>query len=287
MQYDAFISYSHRADDKLAPAIQRALHQIAKPWYKRRALNVFLDGTNLSVSPNLWGTIEEALGKARFFILLASPTASESKWVQKEIDYWLTHKSTDTMLIALTMGEIRWDDVAGDFDWTLTTALPTNLQGKFKAEPLHANFIAAKTENDLSLSNPAFKKDMIALAAAIHGKSINDLVSEEVKAHRRTTRVRNAVIFTLSLLVIIAAITTFWALDRTNYAEAQAQIANQQKREATDALLAIYLQRANIYKDSRNYLLALEELQKARALDSLDISVKERITELKTLIEAQ
>ncbi len=39
--YDAFISYSHAADSRLAPALQRALQRFAKPWWKLRALNLF------------------------------------------------------------------------------------------------------------------------------------------------------------------------------------------------------------------------------------------------------
>ena len=35
---DAFISYSHAADGKLAPALQSALQRFAKSWYRRRAL---------------------------------------------------------------------------------------------------------------------------------------------------------------------------------------------------------------------------------------------------------
>lgn len=37
MAYDAFISYSHAADGRLAPAVQAALPRLAKPWYRRRA----------------------------------------------------------------------------------------------------------------------------------------------------------------------------------------------------------------------------------------------------------
>ena len=36
MAYDAFISYSHAADGQLAPAIQSALHRLAKPFYRMR-----------------------------------------------------------------------------------------------------------------------------------------------------------------------------------------------------------------------------------------------------------
>ena len=34
--YTAFISYSHAADGKLAPALQLALHRFARPWYRLR-----------------------------------------------------------------------------------------------------------------------------------------------------------------------------------------------------------------------------------------------------------
>jgi len=44
-QYDVFISYSHAADGRLAPALQSGLQRLAKPWYKPRALRVFRDDT--------------------------------------------------------------------------------------------------------------------------------------------------------------------------------------------------------------------------------------------------
>jgi hypothetical protein len=43
MSYKAFLSYSHAADGKLAPALQSALHRFAKPWYRKRAIKVFRD----------------------------------------------------------------------------------------------------------------------------------------------------------------------------------------------------------------------------------------------------
>jgi len=48
MTYKAFISYSHVADGKLAPALQSALHHFAKPWYRLPAMRVFRDKTTLS-----------------------------------------------------------------------------------------------------------------------------------------------------------------------------------------------------------------------------------------------
>jgi hypothetical protein len=36
--YDAFVSYSHAADGRLAPALQAGLQSLAKPWHRGRTL---------------------------------------------------------------------------------------------------------------------------------------------------------------------------------------------------------------------------------------------------------
>src|SRR5689334_10605706 len=100
--YDAFISYSHANDKVIAGALQSAVQKLGKPWYKRRALRVFLDNTSLSATPQLWPTIESALGQSRYFILLASPEAAASKWVNREVAHWLDNHSIETVLIGLT-----------------------------------------------------------------------------------------------------------------------------------------------------------------------------------------
>ena len=94
--YDAFISYSHLKDKPLAARLQSVIQTLGKPWYKRRSLRVFRDDTSLSATPHLWPSIEAALGQSRFLILLASREAAESKWVSKEVEYWLRQQSRRT-----------------------------------------------------------------------------------------------------------------------------------------------------------------------------------------------
>ena len=77
MKYNAFISYSHRQDSKLAPCLETALEKFAKPTFKRRALEIFRDSNDLSASPDLWGKIEEDLDESEYVtslvMLLTSP----------------------------------------------------------------------------------------------------------------------------------------------------------------------------------------------------------------------
>ena len=95
MAFDAFISYSHAADGRLAPALQRGLQRLARPWYRTRALAVFHDETGLAVNPHLWASIARALDDSQWFIVLCSPDAAASEWTGREIDYWLEHKDPD------------------------------------------------------------------------------------------------------------------------------------------------------------------------------------------------
>ena len=131
--YDAFISYSHAKDKPVAAALQAAVQRLGKAWHQRRALRVFRDDTSLSATPSLWPSIEQALGRSRFLILLASPEAAASRWVDREVAYWLAHKSSDALLIALTDGTLSWDEARGDFD--RSSALPPTLFGRFASEP--------------------------------------------------------------------------------------------------------------------------------------------------------
>ena len=87
--YDAFVSYSHAGDGRLAPELQSALEQFARPLFRRRAVHVFRDETNLSVTPHLWDTIIENLSQARWFLLLASPEVARSKWVRRGLLSWV------------------------------------------------------------------------------------------------------------------------------------------------------------------------------------------------------
>jgi hypothetical protein len=91
--YDASISYSHQHDRILGPRLQSGLQRLAKPWYRGRALRIFRDTADLAGSPALWASIEEALRESRWFVLLASPEASRSVWVNREMQWWLDHLS--------------------------------------------------------------------------------------------------------------------------------------------------------------------------------------------------
>src|SRR5215472_2221438 len=173
--YDAFISYSHAKDKPIATALQSVVQKLGKPWYRRRALRVFRDDTSLSATPHLWPSIEQALSQSRFLILLASPEAAASRWVGQEMAYWLNHNSADTVLIAVTEGELDWDEAPGDFRWSEATPLPRALKNRFAAEPRWIDLRAYRTGG--APKGPEFIGLAADFAAAIRGIPKEDLLS--------------------------------------------------------------------------------------------------------------
>ena len=260
--YNAFISYSHAADGKLAPALQAGLEKFAKPWYKLRNLNIFRDEASLSASPHLWLNIQKALDQSEFLIYMASPVSASSVWVGREIEYWITHKSIDKLLIVLTEGQISWDNKNNSFLDPAVNSLPDVLDNKFKAEPFYIDLRTAKTQKDLSLNNPIFKKEVLKLAAHLHHKEPKDLAGEEVTAHRKMIRTRNIAISVLILLFIAALAAARLAIQNAkeaikerNIAQANYLASEAQRVADKDPTLALRLAEASMKQHNDSFIL--------------------------------
>ncbi|GAA3344950.1 hypothetical protein GCM10020358_50180 [Amorphoplanes nipponensis] len=233
MPFDGFISYSHAADGRLAPAVQRGLHRLAKPWHRRRALWIFRDQTGLAVTPALWSSIQEALDGSRHFVLLASPEAARSPWVNREIEHWVATKSPDHILPVVTDGEWRWDPGARDFTAD-STAVPAALRGVFTEEPLYLDLRWARRDVHLSLQHARFRDAIAQLAAPMHGVSKDDLEGEDVRHHRRARRLSAVAVALLVLLSLVASLTGVVATRNADRANAAASEARLQQRVATE-----------------------------------------------------
>jgi len=230
--YDAFISYSHAKDKPIAAELQSAVQRLGKPWYRRRALRVFRDDTSLSATPSLWPSIEQALGQSRFLILLASPEAAASPWVNKEVAYWLEHKSADTLLVAVTDGVLVWDDTINDFDVRKARPLPPALKGRFAAEPKWVDLSTYREGADKR--DAKFTELAADFAAAIRGMPKEDLLSQEVKQQRRALRLAWSAASMLLAFAVVATTAGVLAYRAQQEAVAQRNRAEQTLAAATE-----------------------------------------------------
>jgi WD40 repeat protein len=258
---DAFISYSHAVDGKLAPALQQAMSRFARPWNRLRALRVFHDQASPAADPGLWSSIERALGQSRSLILLASPRAAQSAWVQREAQFWRDKKPRETLFIALTDGEIAWDEAASDFDWNVTTALPSALRGFFREEPRHIDLRWARTSEHLSLDDPRFRDGVAELAAPLHGRPKDELFGEDVRQHRRFVRIRRATVISLATLTLGSIVGASVAVEQRNTARAQTRLATSRQLAAQ----AVADRHAQL---DRSLLLGLESLRTEETVEA-------------------
>lgn len=239
MAHDAFISYSHAADADLANRLEAGLQRFAKPWYRVRQLRIFRDAANLNLTPNLWDGIVAQLGSASHLLYLASPEAAASKWVCKELEYWLTNKDRQKLLIVVTKGDIYWDDQSNDFKWDGTTCVPRQLSAAFAGEPFYLDLRWARTDKDLSLQNPRFKEAIALLSATLHGKSVEDMIGEEVTQHRRMTRLRNGAIAALAALLVATSVAAVVAVrQRSEAIEQRTEAVRQRDLAVQQSLLS-------------------------------------------------
>ena len=242
MTYRAFISYSHAADGKLAPAIQSALQSFAKPWYKLRAIRVFRDRTTLAMTPKLWPSIRTALDESEFFLLLASVESGRSEWVQREVEHWLRSGPPDKLLIILTgSSPLAPEDASLDFHWIRENLLPPAMTHQLLEEPLYLDLRWLKSDEQLSARNPRFLEEIAGLSSTLTGRPKDELIGADVRQHRRVRRLAWSAAILLALLTTVsftAALIAAWQRDRARARELVAASILSEGRDPEFAVLS-------------------------------------------------
>ena len=230
--YDAFVSYSHAADGRLAPACNEVFSRLPSPGTGggRCACSA---ARPASASPELWSAIEEALSRARYFVLLASPEAAASRWVSQEVRWWRENRSHDTVLIVLTDGELDWDD--GRQRLQCRGADPARPQGLVPARaPVGRSALSAKRRPRLDATRAS--RDCVGeLAAPMHDLPKDELIGEDIGQHRRTLRLAGGGGGLLVLLLALAVVGGIVALLQRNEAIAQKQRAQSEALRDVEA----------------------------------------------------
>ncbi|MEU0228715.1 TIR domain-containing protein [Streptomyces sp. NPDC006284] len=201
--YGVFLSYSGERDRRWLPRLRHEIEKQSRPWYKPPRIRVFLDKTGVSIGPELWGKIEAGLARSDWLVVLASPEARASVWVDREIAWWLEHKSVHTILLVVTAGRLVWDEQQGDWDSELSTALPARLAGKFQQQPVW------KTVDLRPHGGAGFSPDVdgvaFGVASVVRGLSEDELRSEGLRDTRRNLRTARIVAAVLGCLTLIAS----------------------------------------------------------------------------------
>jgi hypothetical protein len=131
------------------------------------------------------------------------------------------------LLIALTDGELDWDQATCDFRWSLTS-LPAALKNQFASEPRWIDLRAYRSGS----MGAEFMRLGADFAAAIHGMPKEDLLSEEVRQQRRARTLAGTAATLLVALLVAACWQWRIAETQRGIAEAQTKVAEAQTKEA-------------------------------------------------------
>lgn len=190
-RYKAFISYSH-ADEAHASWLQRALERYRPPRSLRhshpdlpaRLYPIFRDSAELATSTDLSGSIQKAMDDSDALVVICSPAARASRWVNEEIRRFRALGRGARIFCLIVAGSPEPDSA----DCAFPAALLQDDQGHALHEPLAADATAAG----------AGRRDaMLRIAAGLLDVGIDELKRRDAQRQARFW----ALVATGSLLV--------------------------------------------------------------------------------------
>jgi len=225
----AFLSYSHK-DAAIADWLHEELEQFHVPHrlvgkltdqgpVPKRLAPIFRDRHELAAASDLGEEIEEAIAGSRFLIVLCSPAAAKSHWINEEIACFKRLHREDRILAAIIDGEPFASDDPGE---EAEECFPPSLRVKFDSRGRPTTQRAEPIAADLREEGDGRQMALLKIAAGMMGVGLDDLAQREAaRRHRRLYAITAAcvagMLFTSGL-----AYTAFDARDE----------ARDQRREA-------------------------------------------------------
>ncbi|MEU4364080.1 hypothetical protein [Promicromonospora sp. NPDC023987] len=256
-RYNAFLSYSRDSDGEFAPEFHQQLLDVDKRD-DVPDLNIFLDRTGLANNSSLWDAIERKLERSEYFILFASEGAASSKYVAKEVEWWLEHRGIDTLLIAMTSGRIVWDQTANEIDTISSTALPAPLAEALDHEPKWTDLTRLR-QRRFWRHSPELPTALAELVAPLRGPDVS--TEEILSAHiaRQSSASMRGRLVNLALGVMLALSIGAFA-----FAEREAERANDAVNANAAHLLGATSHMVHQDDPTTAQLLAVEAVRRLR-----------------------
>jgi len=215
MRYWAFISYAHE-DERHAAWLQRALESYRVPSrlrksqesdgkIPRRLAPVFRDREDFSSAPNLAQQVQSAIESSRALIVICSPSAAQSQWVNQEITRFRELNGDRQIHCLIVDGEPEsTDPKEGCF--------PPALMAGGAIEPLAA---------DLRKSADGKQLAKLKLIAGILGLRLDDLRHRDQQRRTRWMAGGLGAAFAIALAMAVMAFLAIEAREKAERAHAE------------------------------------------------------------------
>ncbi len=240
MKYRGFISYSH-ADARVASKLRRWLESYRVPkrlvgrstpfgLVPRRLHPVFRDREELPTSADLGSQIQAALAESATLIVVCSPRAAASRWVNEEILAFKRLGCHDRILCLIVVGEPNATDKPGRAE---EECFPPALRFQLGADGQLSNIPAEPIAADFRPGKDGQRDAFLKLAAGVAAVGFDELRQRELQRQvRRWIRISIA---SAALLLLTIGLTVFAFVSRSE-AITQREIARKQRSRAQENL---------------------------------------------------
>jgi tetratricopeptide (TPR) repeat protein len=245
-KYRAFISYSH-LDERWGSWLHKKLetyrvhkHLVgrttARGTIPRRLLPVFRDREELASATDLGETITAALQDSEALIVVCSPAAAQSHWVNEEILTFKRLGRADSVFCVIVDGEPNASDTSEPERECFPPALRFHLGESGELSSRRAEPIAADARDGKDGKNGA----QLKLTAGLLGVGLDELQRrEQHRRQRRLIAITSASLAGMVVASVLAGAALFAraeAIKQRSIAETEAQTA----RQTTDFLVSLF-----------------------------------------------
>lgn len=228
-RYWAFLSYSH-ADAADAAWLHGALERFRVPpelvgrrtehfLVPKKLSPIFRDRSELAASKDLSQEIREAIECSRHLIVLCSPAAARSKWVNEEIRTFKQLRPDGEVLAAILAGEPHATGIPGR---EAEECFPPALREKYDARGRPTGEPAEPIAADLREEADGRQQGLLKLVAGMLDLRLDDLVQRDEQRRSRKLAIVTAASIAGMALTSTLAVTAIQARDA----------ARDQRREA-------------------------------------------------------
>ncbi len=227
-RYWGFLSYSHD-DRRVAERLHQALENYRVPprlvgldgpfgLVPARLLPIFRDRDELKAGGHLGADVEHALSVSRSLIVLCSPAAAASPWVDAEISAFLRLQPDGPMFCVILAGEpLAGADARGE----ASECLPPAAKARFAASPGLDETTPIAV--DLRTDGDGWRRATHKIVAGLTGLPLDQLVQRDAQRRHRRMAWLSIVLIAVAIALGVLAVMAYRARDEAREQRAQAE----------------------------------------------------------------